>query len=140
MFATTAEYFGQIYRSYLGKNATPKVQLLEKHVPCKLAVHKLLGLFGEDPIERLHHKNKILNQLFSGVKRWEKKEEFKMKRLSQENIPEVAQAQEAMISCTQRKFNKPTKASVKQANINQLKQEKYVKVATKAGYVAADPH
>ena len=42
MFTKIAEYFGQIYRSYL-----------EKHIQRELTYHKGLGLFDKYPIERL---------------------------------------------------------------------------------------
>ena len=32
-FRLIAEYFGQIYREYLQKEATPNVHILESHVP-----------------------------------------------------------------------------------------------------------
>ena len=47
-FQKVAEYFGQIYRSYFDKNATPKLHLLEEYAPMALRKNKRLKLFAED--------------------------------------------------------------------------------------------
>ena len=135
-FRIVAEYFGQIYRSYLNKNATPKVHLLEAHVPKELARHKRLGLFAEDPIEREHHQNKIYNQLFTSIKQWPKKQELIQRRRSQGNVPEVMSAKEEAYEATRRKFSKSTdeKNKLKEAECKRIKTEKYDEAAKNAGY------
>jgi len=42
-FQKVAEYFGQIYRSYFDKNATPKLHLLEVHASMELRKNKRLS-------------------------------------------------------------------------------------------------
>jgi hypothetical protein len=50
IFQKNAKYFGQIYRTYSDKSATPKLHLLEVHAPKELRLHKTFGLFAEDPL------------------------------------------------------------------------------------------
>lgn len=135
-FRFVAEYFGQIHRSYLNKNATPKVHLLEAHVPKELARHKRLGLFAEDPIEREHHSNKVYNQLFTNIKQWSKKQELILKRRSQGNVPEVISAKEEALEATNRKFSQSTddKIKFKETEVKRIKTEKHDETAKNAGY------
>ena len=62
-FQKVAECFGQIYRSYFDKNATPKLHLLEVHAPMELRKNKRLKVFAEDSIAREHLNNKAYSIL-----------------------------------------------------------------------------
>jgi hypothetical protein len=73
LFGIVAKHFGKIYREYFEKGATPKVHILEIHLPMMLRRHKRLGIFGEDPIEREHHIWKRFNVMLQNVKNLERK-------------------------------------------------------------------
>ena len=62
--------FGSIWRK-CKLNVTPKVHIIESHLPDVLELHGRLGLFIENPIERYHIYNKCWEKLFSYMKKWE---------------------------------------------------------------------
>ena len=135
IFTFVAEYFGQIYRSYLNKTAIPKVHLLEAHVPKELARHKRLGLFTEDPIEREHHQNKVYDKLFNNIKKWSKKQELIRIRRSQGNVPEVMSAKQEALEATNQKFSQSIddKNKFKEVDLKIFKTEKYHETTKKSG-------
>ena len=53
-FETLCKAFGVQFRAMCG-HVPPKVHVLESHLPNQLRRFRCLGLFSEDPIERLHH-------------------------------------------------------------------------------------
>lgn len=71
-FRKVAKYCGEVFRSYLGVNGTPKLHCLEVHISDLLENYKRCGIFGEDPVEREHHINKMYAALFKSMKNWPK--------------------------------------------------------------------
>jgi hypothetical protein len=57
-----------------------------------------MGIFCEDPIEREHHRRKILNTLFAPMRDWERIQRHIMKR---DNQMTESGVQEAMIDAIQ---------------------------------------
>jgi flagellar biosynthesis chaperone FliJ len=57
-----------------------------------------MGIFCEDPIEREHHRRKILNTLFAPMRDWERIQRHIMKR---DNQMTESCVQEAMIDAIQ---------------------------------------
>lgn len=129
-FQAVAEYFGQIYRSYLGKNATPKLHILEAHVCNSLRDYKRLGIFAEDPVEREHHLNKIFSNLFKNMNNWAKKMDAVQKRKEITNIPAVQQSAILINSGTKRKFSESSEARkmAKHESVNLVKTEEYTAI------------
>ena len=72
-FTLMCSYFGEIYRKYLQKEATPKVHMLETHVPRRLQVFKRVGPYREDPVEHQHQLRKKSMQLVVNIADYEKK-------------------------------------------------------------------
>lgn len=124
-FKLVAECFGQMYRRYLGQ-ATPKVHMLEVHVPAELQKHKRLGVFGEDTIEREHHLCHVFGNLLKNVKTWKEQQRVKAARISQANDPRVLSAGGAMISGSKRTLSDASKSrsSGKIASKTLIKKEK----------------
>jgi hypothetical protein len=60
-FNIMCKLFGSIWRK-CNLNVSPKVYMIESHLPAILKLHGKLGLFNENPIERAHIY----------IKRWEK--------------------------------------------------------------------
>lgn len=59
--------FGLQWRALFGTVA-PKVHVLESHIPDQMARFLCLGLFSEDPIERLHHIELTKLRLWSNIR------------------------------------------------------------------------
>ena len=108
-FQKVAECFGQIYRNYFDKNATPKLYLLEVHEPMELRKKKRLKLFAEDSIEREHLNNKAYSILFMNIKSWiERHRKFK-ERKDLTGSPEVQSTTQEMTSTTERRLTSASK-------------------------------
>ena len=52
-------------------NVTPKVHIVDSHLPSVLEFHGRLGLFNENPIERVHFYYKRWEKVFSNLKKWQ---------------------------------------------------------------------
>ena len=61
--------FGSIWRK-CNLNVSPKVHMIESYLPDILKLHGRLGLFNENPIERVHIYNKRWEKIFSNLKKW----------------------------------------------------------------------
>ena len=121
-------------RRVWGEECGCKLHLLEAHLWYELAKHERLGLFGEDPIERQRHQNKIYNLLFVSIKQWSKKQQHKPNVESTQRIPEVNQAQEREDKFLKRKFAATTtlvKENKKQS-VRGVKNDKYAEVIRNA--------
>jgi len=107
-FILATEHFGKKYRQYLNKSATPKVHLLESHVPRELSMHKRLGIFAEDPIERLHHITKVSHRRYANVKRWNLRQQLIAAKVALIDTPSVA----AIVKQTNKATSRKRKVSV----------------------------
>jgi hypothetical protein len=58
-FGDSIKTFVALWRDAFPNRVTPKVHVLETHVSEQLRRSGVLGLFSEDPIERLHHKHLV---------------------------------------------------------------------------------
>ena len=76
----------------------------------ELRLHKRLGLFAEDPIEREHHNNKVYNILFRNVKSWIDRQRKIKERKDLTGAPEVQSAIKEMTSSTKRRLTSASKA------------------------------
>jgi hypothetical protein len=61
-----ARLFGNLYRCYFEKQATPKIHILEEHCPAKLRAYGRTGPDREDICEREHQiqaaeRSKVVN-------------------------------------------------------------------------------
>jgi len=97
-FRELAQEFGLRWRSSLKKSVPPKLHLLESHVYLQMKRFRRMGIFCEDPIEREHHRRKILNTLFAPMRDWERIQRHIMKR---DNQMTESGVQEAMIDAIQ---------------------------------------
>ena len=119
MFEAVALEFGKRWSEDLKKPVPPKLQLLESHVPLQLWRYRRFGIFGEDPIEREHHRRKKLNILFAPIRDWEK-----IQRAIQH--PGVCQAQALVINSTKRAKKRQSKADMKIDNKRKVKAERKI--------------
>jgi hypothetical protein len=126
LFEAVALEFGKRWREDLKKPVPPKLHLLESHVPLQLWRYRRFGIFGEDPIEREHHRRKKLNILFAPIRDWEKIQSAIQSRDSRMQHPDVIQAQlEALlINSTKRVKNDPPKLIRKLTTRKKSKQKK----------------
>ena len=124
MFEAVALEFGKRWREDLKKPVPPKLQLLESHVPLQLWRYRRFGIFGEDPIEREHHRRKKLNILFAPIRDWEKIQRAIQSRDSRMQHPDVIHAQALVINSAKRVKKRPSKADKKIDNKKKIKAEK----------------
>lgn len=66
-FGFMCKLFGSIWRK-CKLNVTPKVHMVESHLPDMLHRHGRLGIFNENPIERQHIYNKRWEKVLSNLK------------------------------------------------------------------------
>ena len=71
-FDLLCSYIGSTWRTFFRQGATHKLHLLESHAPLQLRSFRVLGIFLEDPIERLHQSNNRQNRLFCNLKNYAK--------------------------------------------------------------------
>ncbi len=69
-FGIMCKLFGSLWRK-CKLNVTPKVHMVDSHLPDVLKLHGRLGLFNENPIERVHFYNKRWEKVFSNLKKWQ---------------------------------------------------------------------
>jgi hypothetical protein len=126
LFEVVALEFGKRWREYLKKPVPPKLHLLESHVPKQLWRYRRFGIFGEDPIEREHHRRKKLNILFAPIRDWEKIQRAIQSRDSRMQHPDVIQAQSLVINSTKRAKKRQSKADMKKDNKRKVKAEQKI--------------
>jgi hypothetical protein len=59
--------FGVQWRAVIG-HVSPKVHLIESHLADQFLKLRCLGLFSEDPIERLHHSQGVQIQRWASIR------------------------------------------------------------------------
>ena len=124
LFEDVALEFGKRWMEDLRKSVLSKLHLLESHIPSQLWRYRRFGIFGEDPIEREHHRRKKLNILFAPIRDWEKIQRAIQSRDSRMQHPNVIQAQALFINSTKRVKKRPSKADKKIDNKKKIKAEK----------------
>jgi hypothetical protein len=90
-YRASAEYLGEIWRHYFQTNGPPKLHLLEVHSVDDMMRFHRLGIFGEDPVERLHHIKLIYNRQYATIRRWDIRQKYIKARIDQANMPAVQQ-------------------------------------------------
>ena len=126
LFEDVALEFGKRWRKDLKKPVPPKLHLLESHVPSQLWRYRRFGIFGEDPIEREHHRRKKLNILFAPIRDWVKIQRAIQSRDSRMQHPGVRQAQALVINSTKRVKKRQSKADMKIDNKRKVKAERKI--------------
>ena len=129
-FPFACQYFGAIWRLY-GMSPTPKLHMLEAHFPSYLLLYGRLGIFGEDPIERLHALNNKWYRVFASVKIWEDQAKLIHSRIHLPQHSAVSSAISIVQANTERHFSDETQQIKRQkvdANIS-VKDEKYEKAS-----------
>jgi hypothetical protein len=87
-FTKAAIRFGVLYREYYNKLASPKVHILESHVPLILARYKCLGLFSEEVGEREHQIVAKYHSILCNVPSFHKRVRLMLQRRTMERCPE----------------------------------------------------
>ena len=84
-----------------------------------------LGIFGEDPVERLHHTDNKYNRLFNNIKTFEGAEKAKLIRQSTEDIPAVKEILDNQIQQSKRRLSGSTveRKKNKQQRQKEVKEE-----------------
>jgi hypothetical protein len=89
-FEDACTYIGYLWRdSFEGTTVPPKLHLLETHLPEQLRYFRILGIFLEDPIERLHKVDNDYNRLFANIKCFKRRELQKGSRGSYKFSPQL---------------------------------------------------
>jgi hypothetical protein len=112
----------------------PKLRILETHMPVQAKYFRILGMFTEDPIERMHNKDNKYNIIFGNLKTFMRAEKTKHSRSSLEHAPETIALTEECKEKSKRKMG-PASTEKKQ-NAEEAKkarkEEKVAKVLDKA--------
>ena len=87
-FSIMCKVFGVFWRK-CNLNVTPKVHIVESHLIDTMKRFGRVGLFNENPIERVHIQNKHWAGVLSSFKSWEKLVELRNKRESLRMIASV---------------------------------------------------
>jgi hypothetical protein len=134
-FDVLAKKFGELYREYYGKLASPKAHMLESEVPLLLALYKRLGLFSEEAMEREHQVVDKYMRMLASIPSFEKKVRLMMQCRHMAKEPSVAEAMDYYMTGKKRIFSAVSieKAEEKEADTKRLKSERLSKVATKYG-------
>ena len=86
---------------------------MEVHLPRELLRHGRLGHFSEDPIERLHHTDRIHREIFKNEKSMLKQRQLIAKRVEISKTPAVQRQIERITDLTKRAFAPTTVARKK---------------------------
>ena len=92
-YKESAKRFGKMWREYFPDDVrvSPKVHLLESHVYDQLLRFGTLGLFSEDPIERLHHQHLVATRRICNLREYVKRETYLYSRKAAFETKEVVQ-------------------------------------------------
>ena len=90
-FREAATTTGRLWREmFPGDPITPKLHVLEKHAADQLDLLSCLGIFSEDSIEKEHHIDRVLNEVFGNVGSYEVRSLGMEARIGMKRRPEVA--------------------------------------------------
>ena len=106
-FGESSKAFGVMWRKTFGPNprVTPKLHILESHVYRQLLRFGVLGLFSEDPIERLHHQHLVATRRLCNIREYEKRERFLWAREAAINNTAVQNALDEASANRKRRFS-----------------------------------
>lgn len=122
-FEQVCKFIGSKWRSFLKLSCPPKLHMLESHMWVHLRRFRNLGVFGEDPVERLHNTDNKYNRLFNNIKTFKRAETAKLSRQSTENIPAVKEILTNQKENSKRKQSAATqeKKNVKKQRLDEIK-------------------
>jgi hypothetical protein len=75
-FGDSTKTFVALWRTAFPNHVTPKVNVLETHVYLQLRRFGVLGLFSEDPIERLHHQHLVATRRACHIRNYVAREKY----------------------------------------------------------------
>ena len=78
-FKASAKRFVELWKKSF-KRRPPKLHVLETHVCEQLERYGVLGLFSEDPIERLHHQHAVATRRACNIREYVKREKYLQSR------------------------------------------------------------
>ncbi len=125
-FRTTAKKVGEMWRMLFPGRATPKIHALESHAPDQLERFGVLGLFSEDPVERLHHQHLVEIRRFCNIREYEKRERYIYSRWAAANTERCRRIIALWVQRKTRKQSAGTK-KVKEEKVEGEKEAKKVK-------------
>jgi hypothetical protein len=102
-------YIGHLWRRMF-KTVPPKLHILETHMPVQAEYFRILGMFTEDPIERMHNEDNQYNRSF------ERSEKAKHTRSSLEHGPETRAIIEETKGKSKRKMGSESREKKEQAD------------------------
>lgn len=126
LFRTTAKKVGEMWRILFPGRATPKIHILESHAPDQLERFGVLGLFSEDPVERLHHQHLVEIRRFCNIREYEKRERYIYSRWAAANTEQCRKIIALWVQRRTRKQSAGTK-KVKEEKAEGEKEAKRVK-------------
>jgi hypothetical protein len=127
LFRTTAKKVGEMWRILFPGRATPKIHALECHAPDQLERFGVLGLFSEDPVERLHHQHLVEIKRFCNIREYEKREKYIYSRWAAANSEQCAKVIALWVQRRTRRQSASTK-KVKEERVEGEKEAKRVKL------------
>jgi hypothetical protein len=100
-FSYLCSYIGHLWRRML-TTVPPKLHLLETHMPIQASYFRILGMFTEDPIERMHNIDNKYNRIFNNLKTFIRAEKAKHVRSSLEHASQVIELTEKCLTKSKR--------------------------------------
>jgi hypothetical protein len=132
IFEEACKYIGNKWRQY-GYSVTPKVHILEAHVPYYLNKYGRIDKFDESVIEREHHTNIVWDRMLSNIRNWRDRVKHREERKSASSIPGVVDSMHFTTSTLTRNLSSASRDK-KQLQVEEqesIKQEQKSKVITK---------
>ena len=107
-FRLGSKKFGEMWRKAFAPRprVTPKLHILETHAYAQLFRLGVLGLFSEDPIERLHHQHLVATKRVCNVREYEKRERYLWQREAAINCYAAQKISNNVDARRKRKFSK----------------------------------
>jgi len=110
-FSSTYKRYGQLYRLYFEKKATPKVHAIETHLQRKLRRYGRLGPYREDPIEHEHQVYMREKRKIPHIRKYIHTQQIIEDRREVGNIAEVAFADSIFKDTRKRKVSANSEAN-----------------------------
>ena len=115
-FALFCPYFGDLWRHTFPNNHVPiKLHILETHAPLQMTKWRILGVLGEDPIERLHHDQKKMAALLKNMKSFRAIQEAGLNRTNNARHPLSESSKQVAMDGTKRILSPESKLKRKDA-------------------------
>ncbi len=135
LFRRTAKEVGEMWRILFPGRATPKIHVFECHAPDQLERFGVLGLFSEDPVERLHHQHLVEIRRFCNIREYARRERYIYSRWAAANTDQCRRIIALWVQRRKRKQSAETK-KIKDEKVEGEKEAKRVKLESAQAFSA----